>query len=180
MLDPTEFVRDDDGVAVLEVFQAAGVGISFGVRKIFVLAVFVHGFQVLRHTLFVVPLNSLDVGPGFVARRVDELLAEFQVHACAAPEELGRLFGPAISLLIFHGFSFALDFSVTADVGFGPGPISEVRHEPDLRVLGATGVGPLRRGRDAVVDVENEFNVRKGIGRGDDSAVKRMKCCEAA
>lgn len=74
MLDPVHRVRDNDGLARLQVLQTAGVGVPLCVREILVLAVLGHGFQVVGHGLLVVPVQCLHICPGLVLRDLDESL----------------------------------------------------------------------------------------------------------
>lgn len=67
----------------------------------------------------------------------------------------------------------ALSCTSFADPIFGwrPRPVAEVRDQPNGFVLCAMGVAPYCDGVDAVVSVENEFNVGEELRGGEEGTV---------
>lgn len=180
VLDPVHLVGDDDGLAALQVLEAARVRVPLGVGEVLVLAVLGHGHEVVRHRLLVPPLHHLDVRPQPVRGRVQEILAQLQAHGRAAPKQLRCLSPPRPPVRLFRQGRLQLHLSHRSHLGLGPGPVPEIRHEPDVRVLGAPGVAPQGHRRDAVVCVEGEFDVWERFGRGDDGAMQGVEGGESA
>lgn len=149
-LAPDERVRDHHAAAVQQVLAAAGEAAALGVREEHVAAVVLDREEVVPDVGFVVPVDDADASPAAAERGFEELAAHGRVGGqTAAPDELLLLFLEAQArdhgavrccLAVVEGCDAAADFVVRSDLDLWPGPVAEVRHQPDGVVAVALGV----------------------------------------
>lgn len=163
--DVFEIVNHRNAVAVVQVPKTPTPRVALRVRHVLVAAEVRHGHNVGT----VVPIDSLDIAPGFHGRGVHEPLPQTRVdRQAAAPAELRLLVLEPVPVLGLELPDVLAEIHVTPYAVVGVRPPVEVGHDPEPGVaLGARprppdAVGLLLAQVGLVLDVEDELDVGDG------------------